>query len=75
MNQFLLAQGGRRLGDLNPLLYRIAEGAEVPAFHDITVGANAIGSAGPGYDVVTGLGSPDVDNLARDVLALQRSLR
>ena len=75
MNQFLRDGGGRRLGDLNPLLYRIADGARLPAFHDITAGANAVGDAAPGYDVVTGLGTPDVANLAKDVLDLQRSLR
>jgi hypothetical protein len=28
------------------------------AFHDITTGSNGVYSAGPGYDLVTGLGSP-----------------
>jgi kumamolisin len=56
------------------LLYRIAQGAPRPAFHDVVRGANAVASAGPGYDQVTGLGTPDVDNLARDVLDLQRTL-
>jgi kumamolisin len=74
MNQYLQANGGRRLGDFNPLLYRIAQGAPRPAFHDVVRGANAVASAGPGYDQVTGLGTPDVDNLARDVLDLQRTL-
>ena len=75
VNQFLLAEGGRKLGDLNPVLYRIADGARLPAFHDITRGANAVAVAGPGYDLVTGLGTPDADNLAHDVLDLQRALR
>jgi len=75
VNQFLLANGGRRLGALNLLLYQIAEGARLPAFHDVDRGANAVVSAGPGYDMVTGLGTPDADNLAHDVLDLQRSLR
>lgn len=74
MNQFLLANGGRRLGDLNPILYRIAQGARLPAFHDIVSGANAVAKSEPGYDQVTGLGSPNVDNLVRDVLDLQRTL-
>jgi len=60
---------------LNLLLYQIAEGARLPAFHDVDRGANAVVSAGPGYDMVTGLGTPDADNLAHDVLDLQRSLR
>jgi kumamolisin len=74
MNQFLLANGGRRLGDLNPILYRIAQGARLPTFHDIVSGANAVAKSEPGYDQVTGLGSPNVDNLVRDVLDLQRIL-
>jgi kumamolisin len=31
--------------------------------------------AGPGYDMVTGLGSPDVDKLVRNILDLQRGPR
>jgi hypothetical protein len=26
--------------------------------NDVTTGANGVGSAGPGYDLVTGLGTP-----------------
>ena len=58
MNQYLLANGGRRLGDLNPLLYRIAAGRALPAFRDVTLGGNAVDDAAPGYDLVTGLGTP-----------------
>ena len=41
-------------------------------FHDITVGNNALDSpvgfsAGPGYDLATGLGTPNVGNLVRDL--------
>lgn len=75
MNQFLLSNGGRALGDLNPVLYRLAAGASRPGFHDITMGTNAVAVAGPGYDMVTGLGSPDVDNLVRNILDLQRGPR
>ena len=65
------------LGNISPMLYHLA--STVPgAFHDITTGSNlvpcAAGSpdcsggflgykAGPGYDRVTGLGSPDVAKL------------
>jgi kumamolisin len=75
MNQYLLANGGRLIGDLNPMLYRIAAGAPLPAFRDITLGGNAVADAGPGYDEVTGLGTPDVDNLVRDLLILQNANR
>ncbi len=73
MNEFLLANGGRRIGALNPLLYRIAAGAPLPAFRDVVLGGNAVETAGPGYDLVTGLGTPDVEHLARNILLLQRA--
>ncbi len=73
MNQYLVENGGRLIGDLNPALYRIAEGAPFPAFRDVTLGGNAVADAGPGYDMVTGLGTPDIDNLVRNLLILQRA--
>jgi subtilase family serine protease len=60
---------GHRLGALNQRLYRIAKSdAYGSAFHDITTGNNTFGgiagySAGPGWDPVTGLGSPQVATL------------
>jgi kumamolisin len=74
MNQYLVDNGGRQLGDLNPLLYRVAEGARLPAFRDVVLGGNAVALAGPGYDLVTGLGTPNVDNLARTLLVVQKVL-
>lgn len=73
MNQYLIANGGRALGDLNPMLYRVAAGAPLPGFRDIVLGGNAVADAGPGYDLVTGLGTPDVDNLVRNLLVLQKA--
>lgn len=73
MNQYLLENGGRLIGALNPQLYRIAAGAPLPAFRDVTLGGNAVADAGPGYDLVTGLGTPDVDNLVRNLLILQEA--
>jgi kumamolisin len=75
MNQYLIASGGDLLGDLNPYLYRMAIGAPFPAFRDVTLGGNAVDSAGPGYDLVSGLGTPDVDNMVRNLLILQRESR
>jgi kumamolisin len=74
MNQYLLVNGGRRLGDINPLLYRVAAGANSPGFRDVTLGGNAVDVAIPGYDLVTGLGSPNVELLARDFLDIQRGV-
>ncbi|MCV7021242.1 S53 family peptidase [Mycolicibacterium aichiense] len=72
MNDFLRRNGGGPIGELNPLLYEIAQGARLPAFRDVILGGNAVDDAGPGYDLVTGLGTPDLDHLARDILALQK---
>ncbi|MDV3127384.1 S53 family peptidase [Mycobacterium sp. 21AC1] len=74
MNQYLNAHGGRPLGDANPLLYRIAAGAPLPGFRDVALGGNAVALATPGYDLATGLGSPNIDNLVHDLLILQRSM-
>ncbi len=60
---------GHPLGQLNPLLYRIYSDPTAYAadFHDVTVGDNAFAGAGfpagPGYDLPTGLGSPNAANL------------
>ena len=73
INEVLADSGVQPLGDFNPMLYAVAEGAAAPAFRDITLGGNAISPGNPGYDMVTGLGSPNVDNLLKDVL-LERSV-
>ncbi|CAN5365401.1 S53 family peptidase [soil metagenome] len=72
MNQYLLENDGNLIGEINPLLYRIAQGAPRPAFRDVTLGGNAVDNAGPGYDLVTGLGTPDIDNLVRNILIAQK---
>ena len=66
------------LGNINPTLYQLAQNV-ANIFHDVTVGNNVVpctvgttdcttGSfgytAGPGYDLVTGLGSVDAGSLA-----------
>jgi len=72
MDQYLIDHGGHRIGALNPALYRVAIGAPNPAFHDITLGGNAVDTAHPGYDLVSGLGTPDIDGMTQDLLILQR---
>jgi kumamolisin len=72
MNQYLLDNNGTLIGEINPLLYRIAQGAPRPAFRDVTLGGNAVDDAGPGYDLVTGLGTPDIGNLVRTLLIAQK---
>ena len=59
------------LGLVNPAIYRLARSASYhQAFHDITTGNNLIGGplsyryhAGPGWDPVTGWGSPNAEVL------------
>jgi kumamolisin len=62
--------GAGPLGFVDPMLYAIA-GRPQPAsaFHDVTMGANRYYPASRGWDFATGLGSPQVANLAHDVVA------
>ncbi len=64
---------GHHLGFVNPALYTIAHSpAYHHAFHDVITGDNSVFwptraftgyTAGPGWDPVTGLGSPNAHNL------------
>jgi len=64
---------GRPLGFINPAIYRIGRGPRYhSAFHDITTGSNTVTNstrtvtgyrAAPGWDPVTGWGSPDAQVL------------
>ena len=60
---------GHRQSQLNIRLYHLAKSdAYADAFHDVTTGDNSFAgvtgfSAGPGWDPVTGLGTPDVAKL------------
>jgi subtilase family serine protease len=63
-------------GNLNAVLYSIYHSSRYATdFHDITVGndqlvGTPVGfSAGPGYDVASGIGSPIVDQLIVDIAA------
>lgn len=73
LNQYLTANGGRPVGDINPLLYEVAQGSALPGFRAVAQGANAVDRSTPGYDLVTGLGTPRLENLAKDILAIQKS--
>ncbi|MBI3859206.1 MAG: S53 family peptidase [Thaumarchaeota archaeon] len=64
---------GHRLGFLNPSLYAFAS-SDPSAFHDVVSGNSVVGGplapdpgycASPGWDFVTGLGSPDAVKLLR----------
>ena len=70
-------EAGHPLGFVNPAIYRIARGPHYhQAFHDITTGNNSAvlttspapvtitgDQAGPGWDPVTGWGTPDAQVL------------
>ena len=66
MNDYRLHRGKSPLGWLNPMLY--SKGYK--AFTDITEGSNVgCGTDGfpatPGWDLVTGFGSPNFDKLTK----------
>ena len=75
MNDLLADQGADPLGDLNPSLYATAKGSATPGFRDIQLGGNAITVPHPGYDMVTGLGSPSIKNLIRGILLTRTANR
>lgn len=55
------------MGDLHAVLYSLGTAG---AFHDITTGPdNGAGAVAPGWDMVTGLGSPDALILAHTLIA------
>ena len=66
---------GGRFGNIDPLIYTLASGSRYSSdFHDVTTGSNpgfpAKGggySAGPGWDPVTGWGTPIGTNLGNDL--------
>jgi hypothetical protein len=63
----VLARGGTLNGrtETLPALYSVPE----TDFHDITRGSNGDFNAGPGYDQVTGLGTPKANLLIPDLVA------
>ncbi len=63
-NQQAITNGSPALGFINPTLYTIGAGSSYDTdFHDITSGTNGTFSATVGYDLATGLGSPNGANL------------
>jgi kumamolisin len=72
--QYARKQGVTRRCFLSPILYRLATSHQpFPAFHDVRAGGNRFFDASSGWDYATGLGSPDVWNLTRDLTAYLRS--
>jgi pseudomonalisin len=75
LNQTMHVDGS---GPINATLYALGReqyaGSGTAVFHDVTLGSNSFGgvvgyAAGPGYDLATGLGTPDVALLAQTLFA------
>jgi kumamolisin len=63
VNQQAVANGNSTLGFINPTLYTLGlSGSYLVDFHDITSGSNGY-NATAGYDLATGLGSPNGSGL------------
>ncbi len=56
------------LGFIGPALYRMASAPDSP-FHDVTKGGNRYYPATPGWDFVSGVGTPNVARLADRMLS------
>jgi subtilase family serine protease len=75
VNEARANAGKGPIGFANPALYAIYQGPRYSVdFHDITAGNNTLAgapvqgySAGTGYDLATGIGTPDVANLITDL--------
>jgi uncharacterized repeat protein (TIGR01451 family) len=77
VNQQALASGKPTVGFLNPALYAIGKSAiYTNCFHDVITGNNTNFSLGnayfaaPGYDLCTGLGSPNGSNLINALITI-----
>ncbi|MFN2468830.1 MAG: protease pro-enzyme activation domain-containing protein [Gaiellaceae bacterium] len=76
IQQYAAREGAGKLGFVAPALYELARTKQpFPPFRDVTRGGNRFYNAGPGWDYSTGLGTPDVWNLARDLVALLKRSR
>jgi kumamolisin len=68
INQYLINHNSPTLGSASALLYTLYNTPQTyPAYHDVVAGSNLYYPATPGYDLATGVGSPDAWNIARDL--------
>lgn len=71
INQYLLAQKQTPLGNVDAALYTLYNSSQpYPAYHDVTTGNNLYYQTGTGYDMATGIGTPNAWNIARDIAAI-----
>ncbi len=74
VNQYAIAQKEAPVGFLNPALYTLgASKTYAKDFHDETSGNNGKYSAGCGFDLVTGFGSPFGNTLLKALVEQPRS--
>ena len=70
VNQYLQSHNAGVIGHVNPALYHLFNTQQqYPPFHDITSGNNLFFPATSGYDLASGIGSPNLYNIARDLAA------
>ncbi|GAC1373923.1 MAG: S53 family serine peptidase [Ktedonobacteraceae bacterium] len=70
VNQYVQSQNQNTIGLVNPALYKLASTPQLyPAFHPISAGDNLYYQATGAYSFASGLGSPNVFNIARDLAA------
>ncbi len=68
LNQYLSANGKPVLGGASATLYTLFNTSQTyAAYHDVTSGNNLYYPATSGYDLASGIGTPDVWNIARDL--------
>ncbi len=66
-NAYLAGLGKPTLGTANATLYHLFNTTQTyPAFHDVTSGTNLYYPSTAGFDLASGIGTPDGWNLARD---------
>ena len=76
IDEVFAASGAKPLGEINPILYTLAGGSGLPSFRDVRLGGNAITPGGrAGYDMVTGLGTPNIENLVKNILLVRSAQR
>ncbi|GAA1716059.1 hypothetical protein GCM10009765_76000 [Fodinicola feengrottensis] len=65
VNEKATAGGKSNVGAINPTVYSVAQSSQYSStFRDVTAGNNGTYNAGTGYDLCTGWGSMQGDNLA-----------
>ena len=71
INQYLATLNQPTLGSASANIYKLYNTTQTySAYHDITSGTNLFYSASSGYDLASGIGSPDIWNFARDLAGI-----